>query len=246
VQEPFQRGAKLANLFFVTMTEYEKNIVSEGAHVAFPPEIVQIPIGRVIAEAGFKQLRASESEKERFVTFYFNGQQDVAFPEEERLIVPSPKAATYDLQPEMSAKELTDLLLEKLKENVDYKLVVINYANPDMVAHTGSIGAAVKACETVDECIGKLANWVLAYDGVMLITADHGNAEEMINATTGEIDTEHNANPVPFIAISKELVGRAQILTTGILADVSPTILSILGIPIPSSMTGRNLLESVA
>jgi len=246
VQDPFQREPKLSDLFFVTMTEYEKTLTQEGAHVAFPPEVVEIPVGRVISEAGFKQLRAAESEKERFVTFYFNGQRDMPFNLEESLIVPSPKVATYDLQPQMSALELTNLLLEKLGESEDHRLVVINYANPDMVGHTGSIGATVKACEVVDECVGKLASWVLAYDGVMLVTADHGNAEEMINAQTGEIDTEHNKNPVPFIAVSKNLVGRPQTLVSGILADIAPTILSILGIPIPSSMTGRNLLAGIS
>lgn len=242
VQEPFARGEKLKNLFFATMTEYEKTLVTDGAHVAFPPETVQVPLGKLIAETGFKQLRAAESEKERFVTYYFNGQQEIAFEGEERLIVPSPKIGTYDLKPEMSVRELTDLVLQRLKESTDYKLVVVNFANPDMVAHTGNIGATVKACEVVDECVGKLVNWVLTYDGVMLITADHGNAEEMINASTGQIDTEHNGNPVPFIVVSKDLVGRAQTLPTGILADVAPTVLSILGVSIPSSMTGRNLL----
>jgi 2,3-bisphosphoglycerate-independent phosphoglycerate mutase len=243
VQEPFQRGEPLKNLFFVTMTEYEKILVKEGARVAFPPEIVEVPIGRIISEAGYKQLRISESEKERFVTFYFNGQRETPFEGEDKIIVPSPKVATYDLKPEMSARELTQMVLDRLKEDGAYKLVVLNFANPDMVGHTGSIGAAVAACQVVDECVGTLANWVLAYGGLMLITADHGNAEEMINATTGQIDTEHNANPVPFIAISKDFVGRAQTLQTGILADIAPTILGALGIPNPSTMTGKNLLD---
>ena len=246
VQEPFERGEVIKNLFFVTMTEYEKILVKEGARVAFPPEIVDIPIGRIISEAGYKQLRIAESEKERFVTFYFNGQRETPFPGEDKLIVPSPKVQTYDLKPEMSARELTQLLLERLKADSSYKLIVLNFANADMVGHTGSIGAAVTACQVVDECIGTLANWVLAYDGVMFITADHGNAEEMINATTGQIDTEHNGNPVPFITIAKDFVGRAQVLQTGILADIAPTILKTLGITIPSSMTGRNLLDGLS
>lgn len=244
VQEPFKRGEKFKNLFFVMMTEYGKTLVDEGAHVAFPPEVVEVPIGRVISEAGYKQLRVAESEKERFVTFYFNGQQEAPFIGEERLIIASPKIATYDLQPEMSANEMTSSILTKLEENSDFKFIVVNFANADMVAHTGSIGATVKACSVVDECLGKLANWVLAYGGLMIVTADHGNAEEMINTATGEIDTEHNPNPVPFIAISKDLVGRVATLPSGILADIAPTILSILKIPVPSSMTGRNLLEN--
>lgn len=243
--EPFKRGEKIKNLLFVTMTEYSKGITNHGAKVAFPPEIVDAPLGRIISEAGLKQLRAAESEKERFVTFYFNGQVEAPYEGEERLIVPSPKVATYDLMPQMSAPELTDQVLGNLKENPDVKLVVINFANADMVGHTGSIGATVKAIQVVDECVAKLANWALAYNGVMLVTADHGNAEEMIEAATGEIETEHSANPVPFIAISKELVGKSETLTSGILGDIAPTILHCLGLSVPSSMTGRNLLEGV-
>jgi 2,3-bisphosphoglycerate-independent phosphoglycerate mutase len=246
VQAPFIRGPKLRNLFFVTMTEYEKRIVEAGGKVAFPPENVKIPLGRVISEAGLRQLRVSESEKERFVTFYFNGQQEVPFDGEDRVIVASPKVATYDLKPEMSARELTDAVLAKLNDVGDYKFVLINFANPDMVGHTGNIGATVKACNVVDECLERLASWILAYGGTMLITADHGNAEEMICAQTGQIDTEHNGNPVPFIAVSKDLLGKSQMLTSGILADVAPTILKILGLEVPSSMTGRNLLDSLS
>jgi 2,3-bisphosphoglycerate-independent phosphoglycerate mutase len=240
--EPFPRGPKINNLYFVTMTEYGKLIVDAGAKVAFPPEKVTMPLGRIISEAGYKQLRACESEKERFVTFYFNGQQEIAFPGEDRLIIPSPKVPTYDLVPEMSARQIAEGVLNKLKEFPDYKFILINFANPDMVGHTGSIGAAVKACEVVDECLGKLYDWASAYSGTMLITGDHGNAEEMIDAQTGEIETEHSSNPVPFLAISKNLMGKSQTLTTGILADLAPTILKILGLEIPSSMTGSDLL----
>ncbi len=244
IKEPFIRGPRLNNLYFATMTEYEKAIVEAEAKVAFPPEVVKLPLGRVVSEAGYKQLRVSESEKERFVTFYFNGQQEVAFDGEERLIIPSPKVATYDLKPEMSAQEVTEGVLTKLKETPGYKFVLVNFANPDMVGHTGNIGAAVKACEVVDECLGKLSDWILAYGGNMIITADHGNCEEMINNETGAIDTEHSRNPVPFIVISQKLVGKPIILTAGILADVAPTILKLLNIEIPSSMTGHNLLDS--
>ncbi len=245
VKEPFVRGPRLGNLYFVTMTEYGKPIVDAGAKVAFPPEVVQFPLGRVISEAGYKQLRACESEKERFVTFYFNGQQEIAYQGEDRIITPSPKIATYDLKPEMSAREIVESVLKKLKDFPDYKFVLINFANADMVGHTGSIGATAKACQVVDECLGKLSAWVLAYDGLMIVTADHGNAEEMISAQTGEIETEHSTNPVPFIAISKNLTGKPQTLTAGILADVAPTILKILSLEIPGSMTGRNLLDSI-
>jgi 2,3-bisphosphoglycerate-independent phosphoglycerate mutase len=244
-QPPFDRGPKLNNLFFVTMTEYEKPITEAGAKVAFPPETVITPLGRVISEAGLRQLRVAESEKERFVTFYFNGQQEIAFDGEDRVIIPSPKVATYDLKPEMSAREVTDTLLQRLKDVGDYKFVLVNFANADMLGHTGNIGATVKACDVVDECLGKLASWILAYGGTMLVTADHGNAEEMIDSQTGRIETEHSRNPVPFIAISKGLIGRSQVLISGILADVAPTVLRLLGLEVPGSMTGRNLLDSL-
>lgn len=240
--EPFKRGDKIKNLFFVTMTEYEKSIIDDGALAAYPPETVDMPLGRVVAENGFKQLRASESEKERFVTFYFNGQQEIKMDQEEHLIIPSPKVATYDLKPEMSAVELTDSVLEKMKSE-EYKLVVLNYANADMVGHTGNIGSAVKACETIDACIARLASYVLAYDGALIISADHGNAEQMIDEQSGQAETEHSTNPVPLLIISKDYIGRGDVLPSGILADIAPTVLNILGLSVPSQMTGRNLLE---
>ena len=243
--EPFVRGAKLDNLYFATMTQYEKAIEEFGAKVAFPPENVTFPLGAIIASQGYKQLRVSESEKERFVTYYFNGQQEMAFEGEDRIIVPSPKVATYDLRPEMSALEITNNVLSKLKSGTEYKFILINFANPDMVGHTGNIGAAVKACEVVDECIGKLADMVMAYGGYMLITADHGNVEEMIDASTGSIETEHSENPVPFAVISQKTMGKSITLTSGILADIAPTILKLLSINVPSNMTGRDLLEGL-
>ena len=234
---PFKRGPGLSNLFFVTMTKYGDGI---PVHVAFPPEIVRMPLGRVIAEAGHRQLRAAESEKERFVTFYFNGLRETAFPGEERLIIPSPKVKTYDLKPEMSANELTEEILANIKENV-YKLIVINFANADMVGHTGVIPAAIQACETVDSCLAKISEVVIALGGTLVITADHGNAEEMIDPKTGQAVTEHSTNPVPFIVVSK--TPSPQTLPSGILADIAPTILNLLGIPVPAQMTGRNLLQ---
>jgi 2,3-bisphosphoglycerate-independent phosphoglycerate mutase len=227
------------------MTEYSKPIVDAGAKVAFPPEIVKIPLGRVISEAGYKQLRASESEKERFVTFYFNGQQEIPFDGEDHLIVPSPKIATYDLMPEMSARTLAESVLQKLRDFPDYKFVLINFANADMLGHTGNIGATANACGVLDECLKKLEDYVTTHDGLMIITADHGNAEEMIDSHTGEIETEHSTNPVPFVAISKNFSTKAEMLTTGILADVAPTILKALGLEVPGSMTGRDLLDSL-
>lgn len=243
--EPFSRGPRIENLYFVTMTQYEKAIVEAGAKVAFPPESVKLPLGAVIADAGFKQLRVAESEKERFVTFYFNGQQEAAFDGEERLIIPSPKVTTYDLKPEMSAREVTENVLAKIKTQGKYQFVLVNFANPDMVGHTGNIGAAVRACEVVDECLGKLSNYILAYGGYMIITADHGNVEEMIDSTTGAIETEHSANPVPFALISQKAMGNPIMLTSGILADIAPTILKLLGIGVPTVMTGRSLVEGL-
>lgn len=244
IPEPFDRGAPLQNLYFVTMTEYDKFLESEGAKVAFPPEMVDAPLGRIIADHDVRQLRVSESEKERFVTIYFNGLSELPFPGEDRLIIPSPKVPTYDQKPEMSAREITDKLMVALKEN-GYSFALINFANPDMVGHTGNIGAAVNACQVVDECVGKIASFVLAYGGTLLITADHGNVEEMINPSTGEIDTEHNANKVPFIALSKNYLGKPITLPSGILADVAPTVLALMGIEKPSSMTGKNLLQGI-
>lgn len=243
--EPFNRGPRIENLYFATMTQYERSVIEAGAKVAFPPESVSLPLGAVIAGAGFKQLRVSESEKERFVTFYFNGLEETAFDGEERLIIPSPKVATYDLKPEMSAREITDNVLAKIKIQGKYQFVLVNFANPDMVGHTGSIGAAVKACEVVDECLGRFNDFIFAYGGYMVVTADHGNAEEMIDRTFGTISTEHSCNPVPFAVVSPKTIGKSVMLTSGILADVAPTVLKLLGLSVPENMTGRNILESL-
>ena len=220
------------------MTEYEEHL---PAHVAFPPQIIDMPLGRVVSTNQLRQLRLCESEKERFVTYYFNGQREEIFPSEDRQIVPSPKVPTYDKKPEMAAHEVTQVALEKIQSQT-YDLIILNYANADMVGHTGNFKATLKACETVDECIGTLSQAVLAVGGVLLITADHGNAEEMINRTTGGIDTEHNSNPVPLIIVG-DAYRTANQIPQGILADVSPTILGLLKIPAPSQMTGRNLLR---
>lgn len=243
--EPFSRQAVLKNLYFVTMTEYDRPITEAGAHVAFPPEKVDMPLGRAISEAGMQQIRMCESEKERFVTFYLNGQQEVAFTGERRVIIPSPKVPTYDQKPEMSAREITSTLLNELQSKSEYALAVVNFANADMVGHTGNIGATVAACQVLDECIGKIANFILGYGGTLLITADHGNAESKINPQTGEISTEHTTSPVPFIAVSQKFLGKPVTLQEGILADIAPTILGLLGIEQPGSMTGRNLLANL-
>ncbi|MFN4213083.1 MAG: 2,3-bisphosphoglycerate-independent phosphoglycerate mutase [Microgenomates group bacterium] len=238
---PFKRGEKIKNLYFATMTEYEKDL---PVKVIFPPTIVAMPLGRVLSENGIFQLRMAESEKERFVTFYFNGQRENPFPLEERLIIPSPKVPTYDLKPEMSAYEMTNLLIEKIKEE-KYPFILINFANPDMVGHTGNIQATILAIKTIDNCLGRIVQEGLAFNSSIIITADHGNAEQKINPQTGEVSTEHTNNPVPFIFIDSRFQGRFQKLQTGILADVAPTVLSLLDIPKPEQMTGRNLLEEL-
>ena len=242
---PFDRGEPLKNLYFAIMTEYGKPLLEDGAKVVIPPQKIDLPLGRIISENNLKQLKVSESEKERFVTFYFNGQNENPFSGEERIILPSPKVPTYDQKPEMSANEITEALLNSLRNDGDFSFALINYANPDMVGHTGNIGPAVKACEVADFCLGKLANYTLAYGGSLIITADHGNVEEMINSKTGEIDTEHSTNPVPFIIVSKKYLGKGQTLQSGILADVAPTILGLLGIKPPDNMTGRDLLKEL-
>lgn len=241
VTPPFKRGEKIKNLFFATMTEYEKDL---PVKVIFPPTIVPMPLGRVLSERGLTQLRMAESEKERFVTFYFNGQRENPFPLEERLIIPSPKVPTYDLKPEMSAYELTNVLINKIREE-KYPFILINFANPDMVGHTGNIQATILAIKTIDNCIARIVQEGLAFNSSIIITADHGNAEQKINPKTGEISTEHTDNPVPFIFIDNRFQGRYVKLPTGILADVAPTILSLLNIPIPEQMTGRDLLEEL-
>lgn len=240
----FDRGNKLNNLFFVTMTDYGKSITQEGAFAAFPPEIVNNPLSLVLSQNGHAQLKVTESEKERFVTFYFNGMHEKPFPLEDRIIISSPKVATYDQKPEMSSAEITQTLISKIAQNY-YKFIFVNYPNPDMVGHTGNIGPAVRAIEVVDDCMGKLATQVITHNGALLITADHGNAEEMINLQTNQIDTEHSSNPVPFLCIYRPLLGKPIQLRSGILADVAPTALSLLGIQTPIDMTGRDLLKEL-
>lgn len=238
----FVRGQKLKDLFFVTMTEYGKPL-NRYVSVAFPPVKIQMPLARVLSGSELRQLHMAESEKERFVTFYFNGQQELPFPGEVRMIVPSPKVPTYDQKPEMSAREVTSSFM-RLVSDVSlgrYSFVVINFANPDMVGHTGNIEAAKKACEVIDECLGKIVQKVDSLGGATVVTADHGNAEQML-CPDGSPNTEHSANPVPFIVVGKEFLGRPETLQSGILADVAPTVLKLLGLPQPSEMTGRALI----
>lgn len=241
----------LKDLTFVTLTEYEKDL---PVQVAFPPELIEKPIAKILADNNLKQLHAAETEKYAHVTFFFNGGKEDAFVGEERVLVPSPPVPSYDQKPEMSVLELNAKLLAAIKEE-KHDFVVVNFANPDMVAHTGVIPATVKAIETVDKCLGELVSLVLEKNGVCIITADHGNAEELINLQTGEVDKEHSTNPVPFIVVGKRWEGQTlvpgldsaggdlSILTpSGMLADISPTILKILEIGKPDEMTGSPLI----
>ena len=237
VTTTFKRKKILKDLFFVTMTEYEKNL---PVQVAFPPDVVKIPLARILSENNLRQFHLSETEKERFVTYYFDGQREKPFSGEDWLEIPSPKVATYDLKPEMSAREVTKEVLRRLRV-ASYDFILINFANPDMVGHTGVLQAGIKACEVVDECLGKIVEVVNNLGGVTVITADHGNVEEMIDPVTGEVDTEHSSNPVPFIVVGNQF-RQVNLLSQGILADVSPTILAIMKIEKPDLMTGRNLL----
>lgn len=235
---PFDRGELIKNLYFVTMTEYETGL---PARVAFPPVQIDNPLGRVIADTGLRQLRMAETEKERFVTFYFNGQREDPYQGEDRIIIPSPPVSTYDQKPEMSSIELTQTLIERINTNL-YDFIVINFANPDMVGHTGNLEAGIKACEYTDKNLGHIIEAVDKFGGVVVITADHGNVEEMINLTTGAIDTEHSTNPVPLIIHAPSLSLPTQNLSRGILADVAPTILALMNLPKPPSMSGQSLI----
>lgn len=235
----FKRKKTLQDLFFVTMTEYEPGL---PVKVAFIPETVKMPLARVLAEKELRQFHVAETEKERHVTYYFNGRREKAFPGEDRVEIPSPDVKTYDLQPEMSAYGVTEELLKRIKTGF-YDFIVVNYANPDMVGHTGVLEAGIKACEVTDDCVGKVVQTISNLNGVCLITADHGNVEKMIDLQTNKIDTKHSTNPVPFIVASRKFNHRGRMLPKGILADIVPTILAIMGVEKPGLMTGRNLLK---
>lgn len=233
----FNRGPRLADLAYVMMTEYE---VGLDADVAYRADEVEMPLARVISEAGLRQFHTAETEKYAHVTYFINGRRETPFPGEDRLLVPSPKVPTYDLQPEMSAAGITDTAVEHIRSG-SYDLVIMNYANADMVGHTGVIEAAIKGVEAVDTGVGRVAEAALSVGGGLLITADHGNAEQLIEYDTGKPFTAHTTFPVPLYLIVPGLEN-AHLRTDGILADVSPTILQILGIPLPKDMQGRSLL----
>jgi 2,3-bisphosphoglycerate-independent phosphoglycerate mutase len=200
-----------------------------------------MPLARVIAERGLRQFHTAETEKYAHVTYFINGRRETPFSGEERDLVASPKVPTYDLQPEMSAAGITRTAIEHIRSS-DYNFVVMNYANADMVGHTGVIEAAVKAVEAVDTGVGQVVEATLATGGSVLITADHGNAEQLIEYDTGKPFTAHTTNPVPFYLISPQLA-QAKLRTDGILADVAPTLLQLMNIPQPKEMSGHSLLQ---
>jgi len=233
----FNRGPRIEDLQYVMMTEYEEGL---DAEVAYRADEVEMPLARVISEAGLRQFHTAETEKYAHVTYFINGRRETPFPGEERLLVPSPKVPTYDLQPEMSAAGVTDTAVEHIRSG-QYDLVIMNYANADMVGHTGVIEAAIKAVEVVDTGVGRVVEATLAMGGGLLVTADHGNAEQLIEYDTGKPFTAHTTYPVPLYLVVPSLAN-ARLRTDGILADVSPTILQILDIPQPKDMTGKSLI----
>jgi 2,3-bisphosphoglycerate-independent phosphoglycerate mutase len=206
----------------------------------FPPQEMRHTLGQIVSEAGLKQLRIAETEKYAHVTFFFNGGEETLFPGEERILVPSPKVATYDLQPEMSAFEVTDRLIAAIEADT-FDLIVVNFANSDMVGHSGVLEAAEKAVLAIDKCLGRLREAVEKKNGVLLITADHGNAEEMVDPVTGQPHTAHTLNRVPFVLVNGPPSNKK--LADGQLADVAPTILELMGLEQPREMTGHSLLH---
>lgn len=227
---------RVPKVYFVCMTEYNTRF---KLPVAFPPVPIKNSIGEVISKAGLRQLRIAETEKHPHVTFFFNGGLEKAFANEDRILIPSPRVATYDLKPEMSAFEVTGNLVDKIISN-QYDFILANYANPDMVAHTGNLSATVEAIEAVDKCLAYVVDAVKSMNGICVVTSDHGHAEEMLDRHTGKPRTAHTLNPVPFFVVFPKV----YTLRTGRLADVAPTVLHILGFRKPVEMTGTTLITS--
>ena len=227
-------GARPVN--YVCMTQYDATIT---APVAFPPEEIKDTLGEVLAQHGLHQLRIAETEKYAHVTFFFNGGVEEPNKGEDRILVKSPKVATYDLKPEMSAYEVCDKLTDAIRSQ-KYDVIIINFANPDMVGHTGVESAAIQAVEAVDECVGKAVEALKEVDGQMFICADHGNAEQLVDYETGEPYTAHTTNPVPFILVNAD--PSYTLREGGCLADIAPTLIELMGMEQPKEMTGKSLL----
>jgi len=231
----FKRTAQIADLRYVCMTQYDA--LMPNVEVAFPPTSINNTLGEYLSSLGKTQLRIAETEKYAHVTFFFNGGVEKPNPLEDRLLIPSPEVATYDLQPEMSAYIVAEKVVEEIKAS-KYDCIILNFANPDMVGHTGIFEAAVKAIEAVDKCVGKVVAAMLEADGQILITADHGNADDMLDEN-GNVVTAHSTNPVPLVHISKQ---PTKLLDGGKLCDIAPTMLTLMGLPVPAEMTGRPLI----
>ena len=240
--DAFKRARAVKFAAALGLTQYSDEI-NKLMKVVFPPEELRNTLGEVVAQAGLKQLRIAETEKYAHVTFFFNGGREIEFPGESRILVPSPKVATYDLKPEMSAFEVTDKLVAAIEAGT-FDVIVVNYANTDMVGHTGDIAAAIKAVEVVDQCLGRVAAAVERAGGCLLITADHGNAEQMRDPKSGQPHTAHTTNPVPLLLVNPP--SGTTTLRDGKLADIAPTILSLLHLPQPQAMTGQNLARTAA
>ena len=234
VFDGFPRAVR-PRLHYVCMTRYESSL---ALPVAFGPQTRRNILAEVASNAGMTCLRLAETEKYAHVTYFFNGGEEKEWPGESRHLVPSPKVATYDLQPEMSAAGVTDRLLEAIV-NEDFDYIICNYANPDMVGHTGVLEAAIKACETVDTCVGRVIDALDLDRYAVIVTADHGNADQMVDYRTGGPHTAHTTNPVPCILVDKDYKGK--LIEGGALRNIAPTILNYLGIPVPEEMTGKDL-----
>ncbi|HEY7270068.1 MAG TPA: 2,3-bisphosphoglycerate-independent phosphoglycerate mutase, partial [Dehalococcoidia bacterium] len=234
----FPRQRVPHDLYYVTFTEYDPTLPVSA--IAFQPQHVEWPVARVVAEAGLKQCHLAETEKYAHVTYFFNGGVETPFPNEDRVLVPSPKVATYDFQPEMSAAGVAQAAVQRIQDG-GYAFVVLNFANGDMVGHTGDFDAAVKAAETVDRQVGEVVEAALAAGGFAAITADHGNAEQMVDPATGQPHTAHTTNPVPFILVGAP--AGTHLKDHGVLADVAPTLLTLMGLDPPEAMKGHGLLE---
>ncbi len=233
----FSRKKQVQDLTYVCMTQYDATI--PNVEVAFPPQVITNTLGEYLSELGLHQLRIAETEKYAHVTFFFNGGVEQPNPLEDRVLIPSPKVATYDLQPEMSAPEVTAQVIKEIASS-KYDVIILNFANADMVGHTGVFEAAVKSVETLDGCVQQIVDAVLAAGGQMLLTADHGNADEMLDAD-GHVVTAHSTNPVPLVHISADPA--VFIKDSGKLADIAPTLLHLMDLAVPAEMTGDCLVK---
>ncbi|HZO30712.1 MAG TPA: 2,3-bisphosphoglycerate-independent phosphoglycerate mutase, partial [Chloroflexota bacterium] len=234
--DEFERPKPRPELHFVTFVEYEGGLPVTA--VAFPATLVETPLAKVVSDAGLRQLHVAETEKYAHVTYFLNGGHEEAFPREDRKLVPSPKVATYDLEPEMSADGVADETVKGIEDG--YSFVALNFANPDMVGHTGVLDAAVKAVETVDAAIGRIAEATRKAGGVLVVTADHGNAEEMVDEQ-GRPKTAHTTRQVPVIVDGADEVKALR--AGGRLSDVAPTVLELLGLDVPPAMTATSLID---